>query len=71
MTRVDLPPPDTPVMQVSVPSGICAVTFFRLLPLRADDFEPAIVHGFAPLGGKRNLLQPDEIFSRQALRDCA
>ena len=27
-----MPPPDTPVMQVNRPSGISAVTFFRLLP---------------------------------------
>ena len=51
IVRVDLPPPETPVMQVSVPSGIAAVTFFRLLPLRADDLQPAIVHRLAALGG--------------------
>jgi hypothetical protein len=33
MMKVDLPPPETPVMQVKVPSGISAVTFFRLLPV--------------------------------------
>ena len=32
MTSVDLPPPDTPVMQVKVPSGMSSVTFLRLLP---------------------------------------
>ena len=32
MTSVDLPPPETPVTQVKRPSGIVAVTFFRLLP---------------------------------------
>ena len=32
-TRVDLPPPETPVTQVKVPSGNPAVTSFRLLPL--------------------------------------
>ncbi len=32
MTSVDLPPPDTPVMQVNRPSGIETSTFFRLLP---------------------------------------
>ena len=32
MSSVDLPPPETPVMQVKRPSGISAVTFFRLLP---------------------------------------
>jgi hypothetical protein len=28
--RLDLPLPDTPVMQVSKPTGISAVAFFRL-----------------------------------------
>src|SRR5712671_5083370 len=32
MSRVDLPPPETPVTQVNRPSGISAVTFLRLLP---------------------------------------
>ena len=32
MTRVDFPPPETPVTQVKRPSGIDAVTLFRLLP---------------------------------------
>jgi hypothetical protein len=32
--ELDLPPPDTPVTQVKVPSGISAVTFFRLLRAR-------------------------------------
>ena len=31
MTRLDLPDPDRPVTQVKVPSGIVAVTFWRLL----------------------------------------
>ncbi len=31
-TSVDLPPPDTPVTQVKVPSGKPAVIDFRLLP---------------------------------------
>ena len=33
MVKVDLPPPDTPVMQVKVPTGISAVTPLRLLPV--------------------------------------
>src|SRR6185312_14565791 len=33
MVKVDLPPPETPVMQVKVPAGISAVTAFRLLPV--------------------------------------
>ena len=32
LIRVDLPPPDTPVMQVIKPSGSSRVTFLRLLP---------------------------------------
>ena len=32
MIRVLLPPPETPVTQVKVPSGMSAVTVFRLLP---------------------------------------
>ena len=32
MIRVDLPPPETPVTQQKVPSGISAVMSFRLLP---------------------------------------
>jgi hypothetical protein len=31
MVKLDLPDPDTPVMQQNVPSGMLAVTFFRLL----------------------------------------
>ena len=46
MTRVDLPPPETPVTQVKRPSGIVAVTFFRLLP-RA----PTIFSSLPGVGG--------------------
>ena len=33
MTSVDLPEPETPVTQVRSPSGICAETLRRLLPV--------------------------------------
>ena len=33
MTRVDLPEPDTPVTQVSKPTGNSRSTFLRLLPV--------------------------------------
>jgi hypothetical protein len=36
--KVDLPPPDTPVMQVKVPTGISPVTPFRLLPVAPMTF---------------------------------
>ncbi|MNJ23484.1 hypothetical protein D3C77_178720 [compost metagenome] len=36
MVKVDLPPPDTPVMQVKTPTGISPVTFLRLLPVAPE-----------------------------------
>src|SRR5690606_22358956 len=33
LIRVDLPEPDTPVIQVNRPKGISSVTLFRLLPV--------------------------------------
>ncbi len=38
MIRVDLPLPETPVTQVKVPSGISALTFFRLLAVAPTIF---------------------------------
>ena len=38
MVKVDLPPPETPVMQVKTPTGISPVTSFRLLPLAPITF---------------------------------
>jgi hypothetical protein len=35
-TRLDLPEPDTPVMQTSTPRGISMSMFFRLLARRLD-----------------------------------
>jgi hypothetical protein len=37
LIRVDLPEPETPVMQQKVPTGISASTAFRLLPRGAQD----------------------------------
>ena len=39
----------------------------QIVALGAEHLEPAIVRRLAPLGGNRNLLQSDEIFSRQAV----
>ena len=39
MVKLDLPEPETPVMQVKVPSGIAAVTSLRLLARGAVDGE--------------------------------
>ncbi len=49
MVKVDLPPPETPVMQVNTPTGIEPVMFFRLLP-RA----PSTVTIFFRLIGRRS-----------------
>jgi hypothetical protein len=47
MISVDLPPPDTPVMHVNVPSGISADTRLRLLPRAPVTFSAL------PLPGRR------------------
>ncbi len=36
-TSVDLPPPETPVTQVKVPSGNSAVSVLQIVAARADD----------------------------------
>ncbi len=48
MTRVDLPPPETPVTQVNRPTGTDAVMRFRLLP-RA----PTILSSLPGYGARR------------------
>jgi len=59
MVKLDLPEPETPVMQVKVPSGIEAVTFFRLLavaPLRVS-FLPVPLRRAAGSGTARRPLR--------------
>src|SRR5690606_40989984 len=52
MVKVDLPPPDTPVMQVNRPPGISPVTFFRLLPVASEIFSIFLrLTGRRPSGG--------------------
>ena len=68
MTSVDLPPPETPVMQVKRPSGIVAVTFFRLLPRAPTMRELAPGCGFAPPGGRRNDARAGEILAGERVR---
>ena len=48
LIKVDLPEPDTPVIQVNKPTGIFKLTFFRLLP-----FAPKIVSIFSRSTGTR------------------
>jgi hypothetical protein len=47
LISVDLPEPDTPVMQVNRPTGSSSETSFRLLPARADDLQQALGVGLA------------------------
>ena len=68
MVRVDLPPPETPVMQVRVPSGICGRDILEIVAARADHLQPAIVHGLAALARNGDVLDADEIFAGQAFR---
>src|SRR4051812_50207711 len=52
ISKVDLPPPETPVTQVNRPSGISAVMFLRLLPRALTTFsERRGVGGRRPGGG--------------------
>ena len=54
--KVDLPPPETPVTPVKVPSGISAVTFFRLLPRAPTTLMRAVLLQLAAaLGGHGDL----------------
>ena len=58
MTSVDLPPPETPVMQVKVPSGISAVTFLRLLPFAPTTLSMRLFDALAALGGTFTDISP-------------
>jgi hypothetical protein len=57
IVKVDLPDPDTPVMQVKVPSGMLAVTSFRLFaraPVTVSFLPDPLrrVSGKGPSGGR-------------------
>jgi hypothetical protein len=56
MVSSDLPEPDTPVMQVKVPSGILAVTLLQVVGARVlhDDL---VAVALAALGGHRSILR--------------
>ncbi len=62
-----MPPPETPVTQVSVPSGICGGDVLQIVAARADHFQPAIMDGFAAGGGNGNILHASQIFAGEAL----
>ena len=55
MVKLDLPEPDTPVMQVKVPSGIDAVTLWRLLAVApwTVSFLPVPLRRLAGIGIER------------------
>ena len=59
MTRVDLPPPETPVTQVKRPSGIAAVTLFRLLPRAPTIFSSRPGVGARRLAGIATVRSPE------------
>ena len=58
MTRVDLPPPETPVTQVKVPSGISAVTSLRLLPRAPTRLSIRLFIGLRRFAGMRTAISP-------------
>ena len=67
MISVDLPPPETPVTQVKMPSGIAAVTFFRLLPRAPTILQLAARRrDAAALGGIGTIARAGEILRRSA-----
>ena len=67
ISSVDLPPPETPVTQVNRPSGISAVTFFRLLPRALIDLDAAARVAAAPLR-HRDAQFAGEIFAGERAR---
>ena len=69
MSRVDLPPPDTPVTQVKTPSGISAEMFLRLLARAPLTRMRAALLPFAAEGGQRDLLEAGEILAGQRIAD--
>ena len=68
MTSVDLPPPDTPVTQVKSPSGIVAVTFFRLLPRAPTIFSSRPGVALRRCGGIAHETLAGQILAGQRIR---
>ena len=65
--KVDLPEPETPVMQVKSPKGISAVTFFRLLPRAPMSLSVRAALIGAPLG-HGDLARAGEILAGERAR---
>ena len=58
LIRVDLPEPDTPVMQVSRPAGIARSTSLRLLPVAPRRWKISLGLGAWRLAGTSMRLRP-------------
>ena len=68
MTSVDLPPPETPVTQVNVPSGKATVRFCRLLARAPTTVSAARSRGARRRSGRGICRKPGEVLAGQALR---
>ena len=67
--KVDLPPPETPVTAVKVPSGISAVTFFRLLPRAPTTLMRRFFFSSRRAAGIGDLQLAGQIFAGDRSRD--
>ena len=68
ISSVDLPPPETPVTQVNSPSGISAVTFFRLLPRALTTVSVRRVFGRRGAPGSAIAAHAGEILAGERVR---
>jgi hypothetical protein len=66
MVKLDLPDPDTPVMQVKVPSGIDAVTPAQVVGGRVVDGQ-LLAGALAALGRQRHLARAAQIVGGDAV----
>lgn len=64
LISVDLPEPETPVMQVNRPTGISRLTFCRLLP-RAPFLQQLLLVARGALGRNRDFLAPGKVLAGQ------
>ena len=67
MVKVDLPPPETPVMQVNRPAGISPVTSFRLLPRAPITRMTFFLSGFLRRLRDLDLARAGQVLAGQAL----
>ena len=70
MRKVDLPPPETPVTQVKVPSGISAVDVLQIVALGAADGDACALLGLAAVSGARGSAEAGQVLAGQAVGLC-